>query len=364
MKPTLWALIGALAMPLGASAFDMRLNGFMSIAGGMTLGDDQTLVIDPVNLAAYDNDLNFATDSLVAIQAIAEVNDRMTATAQMVGRGGEDFNTQFEWAYLTYEATDSLDVKGGRLRMPLFYYSNFLELGYGYQWVRPPVETYNIFVTTLEGISADYNFYIGDFSAKASAYAGSTQGTDPESGSEVDFNTLAGGSLDLAINNLSFRGSYNTANNAELTRSVQVPMPPNNYISTVSQTFDFPIDFISAAVLYDNGTLFTIAEYTSTLNDTNLINNRYNGYASLGYRVGTLTPHVTVARYEEETNSIDPGYNQNPREYQSATLGMRWDFDIAAALKVEYTRREDTNPDSLRAVGDADLLSFAIDVVF
>jgi len=351
MKPTLWALIGALAMPLGASAFDMRLNGFMSIAGGMTLGDDQTLVIDPVNLAAYDNDLNFATDSLVAIQAIAEVNDRMTATAQMVGRGGEDFNTQFEWAYLTYEATDSLDLKGGRLRMPLFYYSNFLELGYGYQWVRPPVETYNIFVTTLEGISADYNFYIGDFSAKASAYAGSTQGTDPESGSEVDFNTLAGGSLDLAINNLSFRGSYNTADNATLTRGA-------------SPAFDFPITFISGAAMYDNGTLFSIAEYTSTLNDTDLINNRYNSYVSLGYRVGTLTPHVTVARYEEETNSIDPGYNQNPREYQSATLGMRWDFDIAAALKVEYTRREDTNPDSLRAVGDADLLSFAIDVVF
>ncbi|WP_127556050.1 hypothetical protein [Saccharospirillum alexandrii] len=351
MKPTLWALIGALAMPLGASAFDMRLNGFMSIAGGMTLGDDQTLVIDPVNLAAYDNDLNFATDSLVAIQAIAEVNDRMTATAQMVGRGGEDFNTQFEWAYLTYEATDSLDVKGGRLRMPLFYYSNFLELGYGYQWVRPPVETYNIFVTTLEGISADYNFYIGDFSAKASGYAGSTQGTDPESGSEVDFNTLAGGSLDLAINNLSFRGSYNTADNATLTRGA-------------SPAFEFPITFISGAAMYDNGTLFTIAEYTSTLNDTNLINNRYNSYVSLGYRVGTLTPHATLARYEEETNSIDPGYNQNPREYQSATLGMRWDFDIAAALKVEYTRREDTNPDSLRAVGDADLLSFAIDVVF
>lgn len=351
MKPTLWALIGALAMPLGASAFDMRLNGFMSIAGGMTLGDDQTLVIDPVNLAAYDNDLNFATDSLVAIQAIAEVNDRMTATAQMVGRGGEDFNTQFEWAYLTYEATDSLDVKAGRLRMPLFYYSNFLELGYGYQWVRPPVETYNIFVTTLEGISADYNFYIGDFSAKASAYAGSTQGTDPESGSQVDFNTLAGGSLDLAINNLSFRGSYNTADNATLTRGA-------------SPAFDFPITFISGAAMYDNGTLFSIAEYTSTLNDTDLINNRYNSYVSLGYRVGTLTPHVTVARYEEETNSIDPGYNQNPREYQSATLGMRWDFDIAAALKVEYTRREDTNPDSLRAVGDADLLSFAIDVVF
>lgn len=351
MKPTFWALIGALAMPLGASAFDMRLNGFMSIAGGMTLGDDQTMVIDPVNLAAYDNDLNFATDSLVAIQAIAEVNDRMTATAQMVGRGGEDFNTQFEWAYLTYEATDSLDLKGGRLRMPLFYYSNFLELGYGYQWVRPPVETYNIFVTTLEGISADYSFYIGDFSAKASAYIGSTQGTDPESGSVVDFNTLAGGSLDLAINNLSFRGSYNTADNATLTRGA-------------SPAFDFPITFISGAAMYDNGTLFTIAEYTRTLNDTNLINNRHNGYVSLGYRVGTLTPHATLARYEEETNSIDPGYNQNPREYQSATLGMRWDFDIAAALKVEYTRREDTNPDSLRAVGDADLLSFAIDVVF
>ena len=353
MKPTLWALIGALAMPLGASAFDMRLNGFMSIAGGMTLGDDQTIDIDPVNLAAYDNDLTFSADSLVALQAIAEVNDSMTATAQMVGRGGEDFNTQFEWAYLTYEATDSLDFKGGRLRMPLFYYSNFLELGYGYQWVRPPVETYNIFVTTLEGVSADYNFYIGDFSAKASGYVGSTSGTDPETRSDIDFKTLAGGSLDLSINNLSFRGSYNSAGNATLTRGSD-------------PATDFPIEFISAAALYDNGTLFTIAEFTSTLNDTNQINNRHNGFVSAGYRIGTLTPHITYARYDEKTNSSNAFYNQNPREYQSTTLGIRWDFDIAAALKVEYTRREDTNPSTgpRKKVGDADLLSFAIDVVF
>ncbi|MEX2319708.1 MAG: hypothetical protein WD668_00050, partial [Saccharospirillum sp.] len=133
---------------------------------------------------------------------------------------------------------------------------------------------------------------------------------------------------------------------------------------TKSQSFDFPIEFISAAALYDNGTLFTIAEFTSTINDTNQINNRNNGYVSAGYRVGTLTPHITYARYDEETNSSNDFYNQNPREYQSTTLGIRWDFDIAAALKLEYTRREDTQPDSGRAVGDADLLSFAIDVVF
>lgn len=137
---------------------------------------------------------------------------------------------------------------------------------------------------------------------------------------------------------MSFRGSYNAAHNATLTREVQVALPPNNYVETVGQTFDFPIEFISAAALYDNGTLFTIAEYTSTLNDTNLINNRHNGYVSAGYRIGTLPPHVTYALYQEETNSIDPGYNQNPRE--------------------------DTQPDSGRAVGDADLLSFAIDIVF
>ncbi|GGX66066.1 hypothetical protein [Saccharospirillum salsuginis] len=372
MKLTPWALMGSLMLPVGASAFDMRLNGFMSVAGGMTLGEDQHINIDPLNVdesdinttgegnywVGYNNELDFTADSMVAIQAMADINEKMSATAQLVGRGGDGFNTTFEWAYLSYEATENLELRAGRVRMPIFYYSDFLELGYGYQWVRPPVDTYNVFVTSVEGVSGTYEFYFGDLGMELAGYLGSTQGTDPETGSFVDFKTMRGVSLEVAAGDVSLRGSYNTAPDATLTR-IGVPM-----------ALDFPAEFVSGAAVYDNGTLFSIAEYTKTINDSNLINNRIGWYASAGYRIGTVTPHLTYSVQQTESNMInpltgDPAPNaENPTDIRSITGGVRWDFNIAAALKLEYTHREDNTDDPYRGYGDADLITVAVDVVF
>lgn len=376
MKLTPWALMGSLMLPLGASAFDMRLNGFMSIAGGMTLGDDQHMNIDPLNVdpsdvnnsgegnlwVGYDNELDFTADSLVAIQAMADVNEKLSATAQLVGRGGDGFQTRFEWAYLSYEVNDSLELRAGRVRIPIFYYSDFLELGYGYQWVRPPVETYNVFVTSIEGVSGQYEAYLGDWGLDLAGYLGSTRGEDPETGSYVDFETMSGVSLELSLGDASFRGSYNTAPQASLKRYIP---PLSEY-----RVFDFPVTFLSAAAVYDNGTLFSIAEYTKTINDNDLINNRIGWYLSSGYRLGTVTPHLTYSVQQADSNKVDPVSGaahadaSNPMDIQAITTGIRWDFNIAAAFKIEYTHREDNTAQPYRGYGDADLVTVAVDVVF
>lgn len=158
------------------------------------------------------------------------------------------------------------------------------------------------------------------------------------------------------------RGSYNSAPEAILTRIIDA--------NGNTMDFDFPTQFLSAAAVYDNGTLFMIGEYTKTINSSDIINNRIGWYVSAGYRVGTMTPHLTYSVQNEQTNATNPITGQpdpaasNPIDLASTTLGVRWDFDIAAALKVEDTHREDHTQTPYANYGDADLVSVAIDVVF
>lgn len=371
MKLTPWLMAMAIALPTSATAFDIRFNGFMSIGAGVTLDKDQNYIVDPVNGGAYTNELSFAPGSMIAIQALARVNESLTATAQMIGRGGEDFDTSFEWAYLSYRATDNLELRAGRQRAPLYYYSRFLDLGYGYQWIRPPMETYNLFVTTVEGVSADYRLNLGPVSGTWTGYIGATESYDPVAGSDVHFRRLAGTALDLSLSDFTFRGAYHSAMDTQITRYVDVATDPNEPPNIKAFPLDLPLAFMSAALSYDNGTLFSIVEATRAVNDgdPDYINNRNSVYASTGYRIGSLTPHLTYAVYWEDDNGEPPfpgapNPGANPVELHSYTAGVRWDFDIAAALKLEYTHRQDHTEVPLPHFGDADVISVAIDVVF
>ena len=60
----------------GASA-EVRINGFASIVGGKSLDSDQTLY-------GYDDDISFKNESVFALQLTADLQEKLTATAQIV----------------------------------------------------------------------------------------------------------------------------------------------------------------------------------------------------------------------------------------------------------------------------------------
>ena len=384
MKLSHWALASLAAVPFTANAFETRLNGFISVGAGMTLQKDQELITDPVNYGTYDNELSIKPDTMVAIQTLSKVNDRLSATAQLTGFAGNDFDVNFEWAYINYELTNDIDVKAGRIRMPVFSYSSSLDLGYSYVWIRPPAEVYNVFLTNLEGVSADYNLLLGDWYTTASVYFGETSGTDPETQSFVEFESILGGSLTLNNGNLSLRGSYSvdedvTANRTVFVSDFNLSDPTAGAFTT--QAVSLPVSFTSASAIYDNGTFLLNSEYTYTkfINDAN--NNETAWFATTGLRVGDFTPHVTYSSFKQSDNSTTtlPGLYGYPyqiavkdyaHDISAITAGVRWDFDIAASAKIEYTTRTDSTkePTGLDGkwspYGDAQAISVAVDVVF
>lgn len=400
MKLTPWLLAGIAASPVTSYAFETRLNGFISVGAGMTLQEGQEYVTDPVNFGQYTNEVSIKPDTMVAIQTSSRVNDRLSATAQLVGFAGakqfvktdigdievdRGFDVNFEWAYVNYELTNNLDIKFGRIRMPVFFYSSSLDLGYSYNWVRPPVEVYNVFLTSLEGVSADYNFTLGNWYGKLTGYYGETEGTDPETQSIVTFDSILGGVVLMENGFLSLRGSYSIDDDVSIERTYYVPVNTTS-VAPKTESFPLPITFASGSAIYDDGTYMLGGEYTSTKFTNNLNNDEIAWYTTAGIRLGAFTPHVTYSNFKQKQTASDDSLvvvpnkentaygvysvNENPQSVAALTFGLRWDFDIATAMKFEYTMRKDNSiePTGLEGkwspFGDAQVISLAVDVVF
>jgi len=259
--------------------------------------------------------------------------------------------------------------------MPVFYYSSSLDLGYSYNWIRPPAEVYNLFTTSLEGMSVDYDISLGDWYGTVTGYYGETSGVDPETKSIVEFDSILGGIVALERGNLTLRGSYSTDDNVSIVRTYF------NGATYVTEPFELPLTFASGSVIYDNGTLMLGSEVTSTKFKNNLNNDESSWYVTGGLRLGSFTPHLTYSSFKQKPTAADsslvvvPGVgvlkiSDYPQDISAITAGIRWDFDIAAAIKVEYTTRTDNTeePANLEGqwspFGDAQVVSVSVDVVF
>jgi hypothetical protein len=146
-------------------------------------------------------------------------------------------------------------------------------------------------------------------------------------------------------------------------------------------TLELPVNFYSASALYDNGTYLFNTEYTLTDFTNDLNNNEMAWFATAGVRVGSFTPHITISSFKQSDNSTTilpelDGYplsiavKDYPHDISAFTAGLRWDVDIAASAKIEYTSRTDNTvePAGLDGkwspYGDAQAISIAVDVVF
>ena len=122
---------------------DVNISGFGSIVAGRTLGDvtldnvlydwsqppsasnppfktrEQILTADFYDVGQYNNDFSFKPETVFALQFTADLGESLTATGQLVAKGVDDFNPQFDWYYLTYQATDDLTLMAGRRNLPM-----------------------------------------------------------------------------------------------------------------------------------------------------------------------------------------------------------------------------------------------------
>ncbi|WP_086931733.1 porin [Agarilytica rhodophyticola] len=353
---------------------EIRINGFANMIGGLTSNEDV--------LFDYDDDLSFDQDSLFAVQVSGDVNDSYTATAQIVARGENSYEAEFEWAYITHEFNDSTSVSLGRIRVPLFKYSSTLEVGYSYHWIRPPEPVYDVSFNTIEGIRVDHNGYSGDWEYNLQLFTGSFKGNVVLGGldSPQDIRNIIGGSAVLQRDWFSARIALSRA-----TLSIDAPVFDPLFTGLTQAGFgdftetlrlrDDSGQFAEVSIEVDKNSWFVSGEFTRRGVDDSFLPEQDSYYITGGLRIGSFTPHLTYIKHDGDPKFITEA-STLPEPLRTITIGaltgrgidtttitagLRYDVDTSVALKIDLTQQDN---DFNRADTSSTLLRFGINYIF
>lgn len=404
-----------------ASSGDLNIYGFMSVGVGI-------LDKNEVTIEDFEGEGNFKQDTLLALQVSKQVNDKTTATGQLVSRGTDDFKTEAAWAYVSYQSDSDLTARMGRLRIPFFNYSEFLEVGYAYNWVRLPSDVYNIPFSSFDGFDFTQRFSIGALDSSIQLNYGrlNDELTIFEEDYSSDLKNMAGLSLTSSYGNWGFRiagqrtemtldtapdadyiAAVQTATIAQLTHNANPSLESGASLLAAAESLteaevvfakqrridqaqtgailyaqqlgldidaakEFALDghtadFYNAALMFDNGSFSFISEVTAIEYESGLLVDNRAWLTSIAQRIGETTTHLTYSTSRDILNSGDSGKLQEALmlqgEDKSVTLGLRYDYDVNTALKVEAQYHDEIMNRGVEG-SYAMLYSFAVDVIF
>ncbi|MCJ8295707.1 MAG: hypothetical protein HRU06_19890 [Oceanospirillaceae bacterium] len=367
MKRTILASCLTLAV-FGANAAsldDISISGFGSVGIGQAS--------NAVGYAGYtDKHMEWEQETLGGLQFDFQINERAKFVTQIVSNSRYDFTPKFEMAYAAYDA-GSFTVRAGKLRLPLFFYSDYVDLGYAYPMLRPSQEVYeNVVLKGYTGVELLIPIEFENSSLLLQPVIGVATVSEDDSKTigEVKLDNMVGLSSNWNYDDWTVRGSYFTAKadptcNDTTTCAVATALGVAGKKGT----------FISAGIQYDNGDLLANLETTSV---------KMEGYFSdtrsvsglLGYRIGEFTPYVAASWVETTDNDerpASPTLDTLNYERASYSIGSRWDFEQNMAFKLDatYVDFKDTNggvatnaPGSSSYKGNSMVISARIDFIF
>jgi len=303
----------------------MTINGFFT--GKMVAAN---------NDAGFDNATttpNFADGSKLGLQGTFALTDQTQIVAQLVGRGGDDWTPEMEWAFLSHDFDNGFVARVGRLRLPLYMYSDFLEVGYAQPWATPPADVYTIApITSFNGVDVTYQHDLGDaiLALQASYGNDSSSAEDNSVGKDVEFSDIAGLSATLSYEEWVFRGTYFQTD----LSSADTGLPLLGAFENERG------QFIGAGVSYDNGSLIAISEYTISKVEGAYADTE-SAYITLGYRVEAFTPYVSYSylKTTDDEKRAASSVDTTLLTWQRSTysVGTRYDISANLALKLDVT---------------------------
>lgn len=362
------------AAPFSSFA-DVNLSGFGSVVGGLSTESDAVV-------RGYEDSVEIKQDSFFAIQAYSDLSDGLSATVQIRARGEDEWEPEFTWAYLSYEVDPSWRIQVGRQRIPIYLYSDYLDVSYAYHWIAPPTEVYKAAFDSIDGISTIHDFTVGDAMVNLRVYYGQEDYTNAD-GDSLELDDLFSVVASVNYGWWTFRSSYiqfDMTGNIGLDALVGAwQQTPYASVGNNLAIDDDRLTGVEVGVIYDNQDWLFLAEYIPSSLDNSVIGDYEPWMVSVGKRFGDgkYMLHATVGEDVVESASsvagvpvgVDPTLDaliattqevidRNTYENMFYTLGLRWDFHSSAALKTEYTHTD------LADGSDAGLFQVALVTVF
>ena len=329
---------------------ETQVSGYASfVAGKVTSGNE--FLADYPKTGVYDKDWSFSPDTSIGVQLNTDINDKLEFVIQAVSNGATDFDVELDWAYISYQLSTDLSFQAGRKRLPLYYYSDFFDVGYAYYWIRPPADNYTWQISNYNGLSLMYQPQIGDWDSLFYFYFGREDSEENELlsmliSASVDetWKNMFGVVAELSQEWVELRFTYM---NSQLDRTV------NDIITTedVNQTFSG----VSINLYVENiSVLSEFNQYERSASDIHV----KTSMLSVAYRVGDFTPHLTRSMLDQDDNIAG-----GDEHHETKSLGFRWDLNKKTALKIQYDKVKDEGV-NIPVLGSAESISIGIDFVF
>ena len=391
------ALLGTSVMSYQARA--VELDGYLT-AGLAVHNQSQTDGSKVVYLDEITDDVTFLQDSKFGLQVTADVAENMQAVAQILASAEDDnYSMDIEWAYLDYTASESTSLRVGRIKQPVFLISDYLEVGYAYPWIRPPAEAYsNMPVDSIIGAQLLYQTRIGDMNFGFQPYFGSnTEGVPGQPTVNFFADNYVGMAVRLENRAFTLQLSTFQTDVSTVDTGGGLNSEGSATLSVASLSWDIAnfvgyTEYTTRDIEADTGTLSSGTP--NGFNDVafdNLFADQDGYYVTLGYRMGKYLPHITYAAIEATptsafgcavpTDITTCGPSQGAQQ-NSIILGLRYELNDSAALKMEYQTTEldydvasdptgniglyqpFTSVDSEFVEDKMSLLSVAVDIIF
>lgn len=310
---------------------DYRFNGF-GTAGITRLGGEDAGRSYGVNGQTNDS---WRGDQLSKLggQFQYGLTDTLGVTLQVTAKPEQDkWKANLEWAYLSWQPTDGLVLRAGRLRAPIYMYSETLDVGFTYPWLRLPDEVYSqIQLNNYEGADALYTLPLSFGSVNFQLAGGQSVNRKfffADGLYDTDYKKIFAANVSLATNDFgTVRIGYTEASpKTDLTPQITDLFGVNGPV-TFAQYEDQKGKFTSVGYQYDNGTWLTANEWTRRNTEADGQSNTEAFYLMGGRRFDDFLPHVTYAQLDAEAV-----------RQSSWTFGLNYSVTPAVTVKSEYKR--------------------------
>ena len=362
-----------------ADARQTVVSGFGTLGALYNSRDDAGFIRSISQRETPGRQYSWRPDSLLGIQLSHTVNPQLQVIGQAVlrseARSGVD--SAISRAFVSYRPTDNLKLRLGRMADATFLMSDYAEVGYAYPWVRPPAESYKmIALTHYDGVDATYSLPVGDAIWRIKGLAGSIKVAVAQPLGEpyiLAADDLRGVALMHERGPLKVRLGHTALHLANegigqqllapfLTAFAAAPMNPfRGEVQALSDSMRMcgtQVSFTSLGVAYDDGTWMAQAEISRLASQTAVFPRGQQGYVSLGRHFGDFLPYVMVSGNRAPAAARPGGdwaqyplpgaaqlqgatlalLNQQRTAQTTTSLGVRWDFDSRAALKLQWDR--------------------------
>ena len=309
-------------------------SGFGTIGGSFTSNSDFAYSHDASEYIPASNQFDVGLESRLGLQGKVDFGSGFSVTAQEVFRlrGSNEFDPGTEWLYVQYSPNPELQIRMGRVVLPVFLYSDSRQVGFAAPWFRSPNEVYAAFpFNDVDGGQITWQKSFGQFSFSLQGTTGTTSGTFNTSNNlviVVDGHDIFNESFSVTYGDLLLRVAQTT-----LKSPSSIPLTP-----TFTLNYEEHETFLSAGAQYDNGHAVLIGEWVDAkAGPAPIFNEPLTAskawYALAGWHFNKFLPTVTYASTHEEQSILSAPYTKGS---WSATL--RYDVVSNVALKAEITR--------------------------